>query len=113
MIEYTITPMVYDAEGGFLEVNIVPVEGSPVSLQPIIVAMSPLVLQQINEAPDLAAQKAIVRRQIIRYNNMIQSNWTRELAISSATYSTELLSLLGVPGTTTVTQAEVTEANTP
>ena len=106
MIEYTITPISYDQKNAFLEVEIVPVDPLR-SRQTIVVGLPPEVLEEVVAMVGLEERKVIIRREILKYNDMLQHNWDNEIAIASTPVPQELLDQLGIPGTTPVTAAEV------
>jgi len=108
MIEYTITPMVYDAEKAHLTVEITPVDTSlEIRDQSLVVVLSAETLAEILAETEVAPQKAIVRREVLRFNEFLQNSWNNEIAFRQAVPPPALLELLGVQGTTPVTQAEI------
>ena len=106
MIEYTITPNSYDQKTAFLEVDLIPVDPLR-SRQTIVVGLPPEVLEEVVATTGLEERKAILRREILKYNDVLQNNWDNEIAIASTPVPQELLDQLGIPGTTPVTAAEV------
>ena len=110
MIEYTIHPIAYNEADAHLTVDIIPVDNPSLKVQTVILAISPEILQEIDAETDVAAQKAILRREIIGFNSGLQGTWEREQAIKLITIPQELTDLLGVPGTTPVTEVEVEAA---
>jgi hypothetical protein len=109
MIEYTIHPIEYDEVDAHLIVDIIPVDNPLLKVQSVVLAISPEVLQEIDAETEVAAQKAIIRREILGFNSVLQGTWEREKAIKLITIPQELTDLLGVPGTTPVTEAEIAE----
>ena len=108
MIEYTINPETYDAMTGHLRVDVIPVDDTlGIFPQAIIVALNPDKLNEILALQDVAAQKAILRKEVLKFNTSIQNNWEQQLSAYSIVIPPELTDLLGVPGTTTVTEAEI------
>ena len=109
MIEYTIHPIEYNEADAHLMVDIIPVDNPSLKVQRVVLAISPEILQEIDAETDIAAQKAIIRREIIGFNSGLQGTWEREQAIKLIAIPQELTDLLGVPGTTPVTEVEVAE----
>ena len=109
MIEYTINPIEYNEEDAHLIVDIIPVDNSSFSIQKVVLAISPEVLQEIDAETETAAQKAIIRREILGFNPSLQGTWEREKDIKLITIPQELTDLLGVAGTTPVTETEIAE----
>jgi hypothetical protein len=109
MIEYTIHPIDYDEVDAHLIVDIIPVDNPLLKVQSVVLAISPEVLQEIDAETEVAAQKAIIRREILGFNPVLQGTWEREKAIKLITIPQELTDLLGVPGTTPVTETEIAE----
>ena len=108
MIEYTINPDTYDVTTGNLRVEVVPVDGTlGIFPQAIIVALNPDKLNEILALQDVAAQKAILRKEVLKFNTSIQNNWEQQLSAYSIVIPSELTDLLGVSGTTAVTEAEI------
>ena len=109
MIEYTIHPIEYNEVDAHLMVDIIPVDNPLLRVQRVVLAISPEVLQEIDAETEVAAQKAIIRREILGFNPGLQGTWEREKDIKLITIPQELTDLLGVPGTTPVTEAEIAE----
>ena len=109
MIEYTINPIQYNEADAHLTVDIIPVDNPLLKVQTVVLAISPEVLQEIDAETEVAAQKAIIRREILGFNPGLQGTWEREKDIKLITIPQELTDLLGVPGTTPVTEAEIAE----
>jgi hypothetical protein len=109
MIEYTIHPIEYNEVDAHLMVDIIPVDNPLLRVQRVVLAISPEVLQEIDAETEVAAQKAIIRREILGFNPGLQGTWEREQAINLITIPQELTDLLGVPGTTPVTETEIAE----
>jgi hypothetical protein len=109
MIEYTIHPIEYNEVDAHLMVDIIPVDNPLLRVQRVVLAISPEVLQEIDAETEVAAQKAIIRREILGFNSVLQGTWEREKAIKLITIPQELTDLLGVPGTTPVTETEIAE----
>jgi hypothetical protein len=109
MIEYTIHPIEYNDVDAHLMVDIIPVDNPLLRVQRVVLAISPEVLQEIDAETEVAAQKAIIRREILGFNSVLQGTWEREQAINLITIPQELTDLLGVPGTTPVTETEIAE----
>ena len=107
MIEYTITPKEYDQPSALLFVDIIPVNNSSLSTQTLAVSFSPELLADIVAEENVAAQKGLIRKHILSYNTCIQSTWEREIAAANTVTPSGLTELLGVPGTTPVTQEEI------
>ena len=106
MIEYTITPRDYDAKYGHLVLDLWPTIDS---LEPktIVVALSTTKIEEILVATDITAQKAIIRKEVLKFNDDIQEQWAIEVSMAAVEVPSELMDLLGVPGTTPVTQIEI------
>jgi hypothetical protein len=85
------------------------VDNPLLKVQSVVLAISPEVLQEIDAETEVAAQKAIIRREILGFNPVLQGTWEREKAIKLITIPQELTDLLGVPGTTPVTETEIAE----
>ena len=109
MIKYTINPIEYNEADAHLMVDIIPVDNPSLQVQRVVLAISPEVLQEIDAETETAAQKAIIRREILGFNPGLQGTWEREKDIKLITIPQELTDLLGVPGTTPVTEAEIAE----
>jgi len=109
MIKYTINPIEYNEADAHLIVDIIPVDNSSFSIQKVVLAISPEVLQEIDAETDVVAQKAIIRREILGFNPGLQGTWEREKDIKLITIPQELTDLLGVAGTTPVTETEIAE----
>jgi hypothetical protein len=109
MIEYTIHPIEYDEVDAHLIVDIIPVDNPLLKVQSVVLVISPEVLQEIDAETEVAAQKAIIRREILGFNPVLQGTWEREQDIKLITIPQELTDLLGVPGTTPVTETEIAE----
>tara|TARA_B100000809_G_C14863293_1_gene432729 strand:- start:305 stop:679 length:375 start_codon:yes stop_codon:yes gene_type:complete len=109
MIKYTINPIEYNEADAHLMVDIIPVDNPSLQVQRVVLAISSEVLQEIDAETETAAQKAIIRREILGFNPGLQGTWEREKDIKLITIPQELTDLLGVPGTTPVTEAEIAE----
>jgi len=108
MIEYTINPETYDVTTGNLRVEVVPVDDTlGLTSQVIVVFINPGKVSEILELQDVAAQKAIIRKEVLKFNTVIQNNWQNMLLAYSIVIPPALTDLLGVPGTTAVTEAEI------
>lgn len=108
MIEYTINPISFNTVTGKLDVDIIPHVDAGVSVQTYEIDLEESILAEIIAAPDTIAQKAILRKRIIRwYNGSIQHNWEIERAFNTGAIPPALLALIGVPGTTPVSAVEV------
>tara|TARA_R110000803_G_scaffold4890_1_gene16240 strand:+ start:739 stop:1122 length:384 start_codon:yes stop_codon:yes gene_type:complete len=108
MIEYTINPDTYDVTTGNLRVEVVPVDDTlGLFPQVIVVFINPGKVIEILELQDVAAQKAIIRKEVLKFNTIIQNNWQNMLLAYSIVIPPALTDLLGVPGTTAVTEAEI------
>ena len=106
MIEYTITPTDYDAKYGHLVLDLWPTDSS---LEPktIVLALNTTKIEEILAATDITAQKAIIRKEVLKFNDDIQEQWAIEMSMATVEVPSELMGLLGVPGTTPVTQIEI------
>jgi hypothetical protein len=109
MIKYTINPIEYKEKDAHLIVDIIPVDNPSLRVQTVVLAISPEVLQEIDAETETAAQKAIIRREILGFNPALQGTWEREKDIKLITIPQELTDLLGVAGTTPVTETEIAE----
>ena len=109
MIKYTINPIEYNEADAHLIVDIIPVDNPSLRVQKVVLAISPEVLQEIDAETETAAQKAIIRREILGFNPSLQGTWEREKDIKLITIPQELTDLLGVAGTTPVTETEIAE----
>ena len=109
MIKYTINPIEYNEADAHLIVDIIPVDNPSLRVQKVVLAISPEVLQEIDAETEIAAQKAIIRREILGFNPSLQGTWEREKDIKLITIPQELTDLLGVAGTTPVTETEIAE----
>ena len=107
MIEYTINPIEYKEEDATLIIAIIPLGTPLLKTQTVVLAMTPELLAKIGVESDVAVQKAILRREIIGFNESLQGAWAREQAILSFSVPAQLTELLGIPGTTAVTEAEL------
>ena len=107
MIKYTINPIEYNEADAHLIVDIIPVDNPSLRVQKVVLAISPEVLQEIDAETETAAQKAIIRREILGFNPSLQGTWEREKDIKLITIPQELTDLLGVAGTTPVTETEI------
>ena len=107
MIKYTITPT--DFIKGQLYVQLEPFD-SDVSTLTTVIDLSKDELQELLSLEDIASQKDFVRVRIIRHNDGFQELWEQERASRDSEVPEALLDLLGVPGTTVVTQELVNAA---
>jgi hypothetical protein len=107
MIKYTITPT--DFIKGQLYVQLEPFD-SDVSTLTTVIDLSKDELQELLSLEDIASQKDFVRVRIIRHNDGFQELWEQERASRDSEIPEALLDLLGVPGTTVVTQELVNAA---
>lgn len=109
MIEYTINPQTYEPSSGHLMVEVVPVDSTlGLSTQTLVVPISPDFLHEVLLETEVDAQKALLRKHIIRFNTSIQSTWDTEVTANTVTIPSSLTDLLGVAGTTAVTADEIT-----
>lgn len=107
MVKYTITPR--DFIKGQLYVELEPLD-SEVSTLTTVIDLSKTELQELFSLEDIASQKEFVKVRIIRHNDGFQELWEQERASRDSEVPETLLDLLGVPGTTVVTQASVDAA---
>lgn len=107
MVKYTITPR--DFIKGQLYVELEPLD-SDVSTLTTVIDLSKTELQELFSLEDIASQKEFVKVRIIRHNDGFQELWEQERASRDSEVPEALLDLLGVPGTTVVTQDSVDAA---
>ena len=104
MIEYTITPTAY--ENSTLYVDLVKLD-SECTQQSAILFFTPAELQEVLALSIVEEQKAYIRVKLLRFNEGFQQQWQREKDAKANTIPSSLWSLIGVAGTTKVTQAEI------
>lgn len=108
MIKYTITPYNFNKESSQLHVELIP-EIDTVSSQHHIFVLSKELLEEIKALPSIEAQKARTRKYIVSFNSAFQQAWEQELAAKDESIPAGLFDLIGVPGTTPVTEEEVNQ----
>lgn len=107
MFEYTITPLEFDRDQGYLKVQLIPTDETLTS-QVTFVTFTQEKLNEINSLSTVEEQKALIRKEIVRYNEGYQHNWQKERIAKNYVIPEALESLIGVAGTTPVTEAEAT-----
>jgi hypothetical protein len=107
MFEYTITPLEFDREQGYLKVLLMPTDETLTS-QVTFITFTQEKLDEINGLPTVEEQKALIRKEIVRYNEGYQHTWQKERAAKNYAIPEALEALIGVAGTTPVTEAEAT-----
>jgi len=105
MFEYTITPLEFDRDQGYLKVELIPVDETLTS-QVTFLSFTQEKLDEINALSTLEEQKALIRKEIVKYNEGYQHTWQKEKIAKNYVIPEALEALIGVDGTTLVTEAE-------
>jgi len=110
MFEYTITPLAFDRDQGYLKVELIPVDETLTS-QVTFLSFTQEKLDEINALSTLEEQKALIRKEIVKYNEGYQHTWQKEKIAKNYVIPEALEALIGVDGTTPVTEAEATSVH--
>jgi hypothetical protein len=110
MFEYTITPLEFDRDQGYLKVELIPVDETLTS-QVTFLSFTQEKLDEINALSTLEEQKALIRKEIVKYNEGYQHTWQKEKIAKNYVIPEALEALIGVDGTTPVTEAEASAVN--
>jgi len=110
MFEYTIRPLAFDRDQGYLKVELIPVDETLTS-QVTFLSFTQEKLDEINALSTLEEQKALIRKEIVKYNEGYQHTWQKEKIAKNYVIPEALEALIGVDGTTPVTEAEATSVH--